>query len=251
MVVEKLVLGIVQALTEFLPVSSSGHLVLIKHIFGLEFKGAFYETFLHTATFLSVIFVLRDKIFKVENIKKYLPLSIVGTLPLLPAVFFLREIEETFENPRFLPFTFLLTSLILFLTVFFRGGTEKANFKSSFIMGVAQVLALLPGVSRSASTISTGLFLRMDKEEAFTLSFWMFLPANFGAFVLESRHLGSGVIIKIEDVLVWIITFIVGVFAMKVLRKVLLGRYFWAFSIYTFALSIFSFFFFSGLKIVI
>ena len=240
MALEKLVLGIVQALTEFLPISSSGHLVLLKHIFGLEFKGALYETFLHTATFFSVIFVLRDKIFKIENLKAYLPLSLVGILPLFPMAFFLNELERSFENPKILPFTFLITSLFLFLTRFFEGGRERANLKISLIMGFAQALALLPGVSRSGSTISTGLFLRMDKDEAFTLSFWMFLPASLGAFILESRHL-EDVKLQIEDALVWIITFLVGIFALKVLRRALLGRYFWAFSVYTLILSILSF----------
>jgi undecaprenyl-diphosphatase len=243
LVVEKVILGIVQALTEFLPVSSSGHLVLLKHLFGLEFKGAFYETFLHTATFLSVIFVLRDRIFNLDNLKRYIPLSMVGILPLFPAVFFLRELEGTFENPKILPFTFLITSLFLFLTLFFKGGKEGANFKNSLIMGLAQALALLPGVSRSGSTISTGLFLGMDREEAFILSFWIFLPASIGAFILESRHI-EGVNLGIGDAFVWLITFVVGIFALKVLRRALLGRYFWAFSLYTLFLSLLSFFLF-------
>lgn len=243
MVVEKIVLGIVQALTEFLPVSSSGHLVLLKHVFGLEFKGAFYETFLHTATFLSVIFVLRDKIFNFGNLKRFAPVSIVGILPLLPAVFFLKELEESFENPKVLPLTFLVTSLFLFLTFFFKGGKDGANFKNSLIMGFAQALALLPGISRSGSTISTGLFLKMDREEAFTLSFWIFLPASVGSFILESRHI-KDVDLGVEDIFVWLITFTVGIFALKALKRVLLGRFFWVFSIYTLFLSILSFFLF-------
>ncbi|MFZ8834927.1 MAG: undecaprenyl-diphosphate phosphatase, partial [Candidatus Caldipriscus sp.] len=149
----------------------------------------------------------------------------------------------TFENPKILPFTFLITSLFLFLTLFFKGGKEGANFKNSLIMGLAQALALLPGVSRSGSTISTGLFLGMDREEAFILSFWIFLPASIGAFILESMHI-EGVNLGIEDVFVWLITFVVGVFTLKVLRKALLGRYFWAFSLYTLFLSLLSFFLF-------
>jgi undecaprenyl pyrophosphate phosphatase UppP len=90
----------------------------------------------------------------------------------------------------------------------------------------------------------------MDREEAFILSFWIFLPASIGAFILESMHI-EGVNLGIEDVFIWLITFVVGVLALKVLRKALLGRYFWAFSLYTLFLSLLSFFLFFPFKIVV
>ncbi|MEO0168901.1 MAG: undecaprenyl-diphosphate phosphatase [candidate division WOR-3 bacterium] len=244
MVVEKIILGIVQGITEFLPVSSSGHLVFLKHIFGLEFKGAFYETFLHTATFLSVVFVLRDKIFNPQNFRKYFPLSVVATIPLIPTAFIIKPLEDTFNNPKILAFTFLITGVFLFLTLFAPEGNEKPNLKNSIIMGIFQTMALLPGISRSGITISSGIFSKMEPEEAFNLSFWIFLPASLGAFVLESRYIKE-ISLNIYDFIVWIITFLVGVISLKILRRVLLGKFFWVFSVYTLFLSILSFLIFN------
>lgn len=244
MVIERIILGLVQGITEFLPVSSSGHLVFLKHFFGLEFKGAFYETFLHTATFLSVVFVLREKIFNLKNFKKYFPLSVVATIPLLPTVLVIKPLEENFNNPKILVFTFLITSVFLFLTLFAPKGNEKPNLKNSIIMGIFQTMALLPGVSRSGITISSGIFLKMEPEEAFNLSFWIFLPASLGAFVLESRHIYK-INLNFYDFIVWIITFIVGVISLKLLKRVLLGKFFWVFSFYTFFLALLSFLLFN------
>ncbi len=238
---EKLVLGIVQGITEFLPVSSSGHLVLLRHLFGIEGKGAFYEVFLHSATFLSVVVVLRGKIFNRRHFYRYFKLSLIATLPLFLVVPFADSVEATFENPRLLPLTFLLTSLFLFSTYFVRHkGGRKATGLDTLIMGIFQTLALLPGVSRSGTTITVGLHRRLDPDEAFTLSFWMFLPAALGSFVLEIRKVNEVTLTPL-DVFVWIITFVVGVISLILLRKILIARgKFWIFGLYTLAVALLS-----------
>ncbi len=240
MVIEKLILGVVQGITEFLPISSSGHLVLLKHIFGLEYKGAYYETFLHTATFFSVIAVLYREVFLWKNFKRYFPLSVIATLPLIPTVLLVKTIERTFENPKILPLTFLITSIILFITKFFPSKNKNPTVLTSLFMGLFQVISLFPGVSRSGITISAGIFVGLKMEEAFNLSFWMFLPASLGAFLIEFKDVGNFNLTS-ADVIVWFITFITGVISLYALKRILISRYFWIFSIYTLAISILSF----------
>jgi len=107
-------------------------------------------------------------------------------------------------------------------------------------MGIFQTLALLPGVSRSGTTITAGLHRRLDPDEAFTLSFWMFLPAALGSFVLEIRKVNE-VSLTPFDALVWMITFIVGVVSLILLRKILIMRgKFWIFGLYTLAVALLS-----------
>ena len=238
---EKLVLGVVQGITEFLPVSSSGHLVLLKHLFGLKEQGAFYEVFLHTATFLSVIVVLRGKIFNLRAFLRYGWLSAIATLPLFVVVPFAHTVESAFGNPKLLPITFSITAAFLLSTYFVRvPGKRRAGWKDALLMGLVQVLALLPGVSRSGTTISAGLHRGLDPEEAFSLSFWMFLPAALGSFVLEATRV-KGISLTPWDGVVWISTFAVGVVSLVFLRRVLTAHgKFWVFGLYTLAVAILS-----------
>ncbi len=241
MVVEKLLLGIVQGITEFLPVSSSGHLVLLKHLFGVKEQGAFYEVFLHTATFLSVVVVLRGKIFNLRSLWRYGWLSAIATLPLFAVVPFAHLVEETFNTPSLLPLTFSITSLFLLSTYLVRTSEgRRAGWKDALIMGVVQVLALLPGVSRSGITISTGLHRGLEPEEAFALSFWMFLPAALGSFVLEAVRVKE-VSLTAWDGVVWITTFAVGVGSLMLLKRLLVNRRkFWVFGLYTVGVALLS-----------
>ncbi|NPB04126.1 MAG: undecaprenyl-diphosphate phosphatase [Thermotogae bacterium] len=241
---EKLILGVIQGVTEFLPVSSSGHLVLLKHLIGFRSEGAFYEVFLHSATFLSVVFVLRHSIFSPEVFLRYLKLSFVATLPLVLVVPFASSIERTFDEPRILPFTFLFTTIVLLSTRFLRIGNRKARFYDAFILGILQTLALLPGVSRSGITISSGLWRRLSPDESFTLSFWMFLPAALGSFIFEAPKV-KDVSLSPWDGVVWIITFATGVLSLQLLRRLLVseGR-FWVFGVYTLTIAIVTVFLF-------
>ena len=240
---EKLLLGIVQGITEFLPVSSSGHLVLLRHLLGIGGKGAFYEVFLHSATFVAVVIVLRDRIFNRSAFWRYLWLSAVATLPLFFVVPFADTVESTFENPKVLPFTFGATALVLLSTYLVRPGGRRAKWYDALVMGLAQVLALLPGISRSGTTITVGLHRRLDPDEAFSLSFWMFLPAALGSFALELRKVGD-VALTPWDGVVWLVTLAVGVGSLALLRKFVSKGKFWVFGIYALAIAILSAFLF-------
>ncbi len=234
---EKLLLAAVQGITEFLPVSSSGHLVFLRHLMGVRAEGAFYEVFLHSATFLSVVFVLREEIFDRRKFIRYFKLSLIASLPLFILAPFKDILESTFENPSLLPLTFFITSLFLLSTPLAHPRRDRAGPLEALVMGVAQSLALLPGVSRSGTTISTGLHRGLKPEEAFTLSFWMFLPAALGSFILETPEVRA-FDLSYADALAWFVAFSVGVLSLKLLKRILLGRFFWIFGIYTLAMAL-------------
>lgn len=196
-IIQAVFLGIVQGLTEFLPVSSSGHLALLQKFFGLKESPIFFDTLIHFATLLAVVFYLRKEIWfivsglnKKEN-QKLVGFVILATIPAVIVGFLLKDnIEQIFNSLRLLSVSFLITSIILFTTKFFsvQGGEKvlkNLGWLGALVIGLFQALSILPGVSRSGSTISAGLFLGLKREEAFKFSFLMAIPAIFGAMVLQ------------------------------------------------------------------
>ncbi len=193
---EALILGLVQGLTEFLPVSSSGHLELGAAIFGLEEDNLTFSIIVHGATFLSVLVVFRNDIlhliislFRFQwNVEtKFIALLLLSALPVgIAGVFFKDSIENLFEGRVILVgFMLLVTALLLFLTRFAPNQKKEVGVKSAIIIGLAQTLAIMPGISRSGATISTALYLGIDKEKATRFSFLMVLIPIFGASLLE------------------------------------------------------------------
>ena len=192
-IIQSLILGIVQGMTEFLPVSSSGHLVLFQKLFGLREAPIFFDTLVHLATLLAVVFYLRKDIINIlMNLKRNANLIIciiIGTLPAVAfGLFFKKEIEATFDSLPLLSAGFFVTAILLFLTKFFKEGEKdlsKINWIDSLLIGVFQAVSILPSISRSGSTISAGLFRGIKREDAFKFSFLLSIPAIFGAMVLQ------------------------------------------------------------------
>jgi undecaprenyl-diphosphatase len=198
---EAIFLGILQGLTEFLPVSSSGHLEIGKVLLGIQ--GADNLTFVvivHGATVLSTIVVFRKDIdFIIRQLLKFrwnketafffkillsmIPVGIVG-------LFFEDDIEMLFEGRLMLVgFMLLITGGLLYLTKYSRKNTRDINFKDAFIIGMAQMIAIMPGISRAGSTISTALILGVDKENATRFSFLMVLLPILGATLLKVKNI--------------------------------------------------------------
>lgn len=191
--IEALILGIVQGLTEFLPVSSSGHIELAKGVLNTEIKeGSMLMTVvLHFATALSTIVIFRKDIkdiftgllqFK-DNEAFQFSLKIV--LSMAPAAFvgimFDDVIDSFFEkNYLLVGFMLLVTALLLFLADKAKNTTKKVGFGAAIIIGVAQAIAILPGISRSGATISTSVLLGIDREKAARFSFLMVVPLILG-----------------------------------------------------------------------
>jgi undecaprenyl-diphosphatase len=234
-----LILAFVQGISEFLPISSKGHLNLVQHLLGLQSSLAF-DIFLNTATLISVIFFFRKQIgYFIKN----LSYIIVGTIPAIFFGFILKHrLENIFSNPKILPYLFMITGLMLISTKFIKLKDKKLNYKTALIIGLFQSAALFPGISRSGSTIFAGLLMGLSPVSAFNFSFSLFIPASIGALVLDAKDVALSGAFTPVYLFSFIIAAIVGVLALTILKKVLSGGKFWYFGIYLLALSLFSFF---------
>ena len=252
-IITAIVLGIAQGLTEFLPVSSSGHLVLLQKIFGVEEPGLFFDIMLHIGTLLAVFVVLWKDIW--EILKKIIqPLTgylIIATIPaVIAALAFKDLIESAFESGQFLGICFLITSALLFtaeqLAKRFanKKSGENMNWIDAVIIGVFQAIAIAPGISRSGATISGALSRKLDRDFAARFSFLLSIPAILGALVLQIKDLAKGEaaaneIIGVLPVVAGTITAaIVGFFAVKFMLKIIKEKSLYGFAIYTAAIGI-------------
>lgn len=192
--IDAIILGIVQGLTEFLPVSSSGHLELGKAILGdnsVPEESLLFTVVLHFATALSTIVVFRKDImtilrgllqFKWNEESKFSLKIIISMLPaVIVGLFFEEQLEAFFGgNVRFVGFMLLITAVLLFFADKAKDTDKKVSFGNSFIVGISQAVAMLPGISRSGATISTSVLLGVDKSKAASFSFLMVVPLIFG-----------------------------------------------------------------------
>jgi len=204
--IKVILLGIVQGLTEFLPVSSSGHLVLAEKVFDFHSEQIYLEVFLHFGTFVAVLIIFRKDLYGIlkalwqkillgkesTHSVNYIHLFfclLIGTIPAgILGLFFKDYVEHAFTSSRFVSFMLIFTGFFLFLTKFSKVRKESVGFLDSLIIGVAQGLALLPGISRSGWTIGTGLFRGVKGSRAAEFSFLLSLPAILGASVLKMKE---------------------------------------------------------------
>lgn len=196
---EALVLGLIQGLTEFLPVSSSGHLELGKFLFGINPEENFYFSIaVHGATVLSTVVVLWKEItdlfkgifkFRRNEETSYVLKLIVSMIPVGIAGFFMSDIVKFFftGNMISLGIEFFISGILLLLTLFIRPKEKQIRFLDSFIIGIAQAIAVLPGISRSGATIATGIMLGNRKSDIAKFSFLMVLVPVIGANLIELR----------------------------------------------------------------
>lgn len=200
---DAIILGLVQGLTEFLPVSSSGHLVMAQTFLGVPAPGVFLEVSLHVATLLSVMVVYRNKLQELvigaarrdAAALRYIGMLALATVPVAIVGFLFRDaIETAFDTPYVTGYMLLATGGILWSTRWGdrREGRAEPRPGQALSIGVAQCLALLPGISRSGTTIAAGLWLRLDGVRAAEFSFLMSLPAIGGAAILQATELHGG-----------------------------------------------------------
>lgn len=203
-IIEAIILGIVQGLTEFLPVSSSGHLEIGKVILGTDIEQSLmFTVVVHGATVISTIVVFFREILKIlkESLSTRLNESnlyifkiVLSMLPVLVVgLFFEEEVEAYFTgNLSFVGIMLLITAGLLFLTSLARKeGQRKIPFLDALIIGVAQAIAVLPGISRSGATIATGILLGNKREEVAKFSFLMVLLPIIGANILSLTELDT------------------------------------------------------------
>ena len=194
-ILKSLLLGIIQGLTEFLPVSSSGHLEIFKVFLDFSYDSTnslFFTLIVHLATAISAIIYfwkdVKEIIVSLINFKKdentfFAFYILVSMIPAGSAgYFFESEINYLFNgNLMLVGFMLILTSLILYLSDRFNDSSKRLNLKSSLIIGVTQALAILPGISRSGATIGTSIFLGLNRDIAAKFSFLMVVPIIFGS----------------------------------------------------------------------
>ncbi len=244
--VEAIILGIVQGLTEFLPVSSSGHLVLLQNVFGITNNVVLFDIFLHLATLLSVIIVFRKSIWQLIThpfSKKILFLVISTVITGVLALIFEPLFKNAFSG-QWLVVGFLITAIVLLLADVYSEkivNNKQVNSKKAALLGLFQAIAIFPGISRSGSTICGGVFLKIKKETLAEYSFLMSLPIIVLALVYEiiKTDFTSEVFPIIQSLVGFVFAFVFGVLAIKVMLKIIKTSKYFYFSIYLGVLSVF------------
>jgi len=239
--IEILILGVMQGLTEWLPISSSAHLVIIQKVLGLNLP-LIYSVMLHVGTLFVVLTVFRKDIleiikalvkrdFETEEGKLALLIT-VGSVPIAIIGFVFYDVfESLFSNLSAVGLALLITGCIIFFSEI-RLGKRKMGFLDSLIIGLAQGVSIIPGISRSGITISIGLLRKIDKATAFSYSFLLSVPAVMGAIVIESKDFVVGNIEATSLFLGAIISMTVGYTSLKLLQKIIMNEKFHLFAYY-------------------
>lgn len=246
-ILQAVILGLVQGLCEFLPVSSSGHLVLFQTFFGIEEGGLFFSTMLHVATLFAVLWAFRKTIAEIlrHPLSKLPRYIVLATVPTVVITLLFKDFFESAYGGGLLGWGFLATSLILFLSSRIPVGKKDLAAmrpKDALLIGTIQGLAVLPGISRSGSTIAGGLFSGLDRGTAAEFSFLMSIPAILGATALQTLDLiqnGAENIPWIPLLFGMLAAFLSGLAAIKWMLGLIKKGKLKVFSIYTLALGLF------------
>lgn len=245
---QQLIYAIVQGVTEFLPISSSGHLAILQNIFG-EVDLSF-DIFLHLATLLAILVYFNKEIGNIigdflairrrsQNFKLAIYL-LIGTLPLVLLLPIRDQIEALFSNMIIIALGFITTGFFLFAAFLIQknakklGNKKRIDVKTSLFTGIVQAIAAIPGISRSGSTISTSMIMGVKKEEALKFSFMLAIPAIAGASLLEVDK----VTFSISLILPFLVCFLTGLASIYLFMKVIKERNFQYFAYYCWLLAL-------------
>jgi undecaprenyl-diphosphatase len=236
--ISEILLAIIQAATEFLPISSSGHLALFSEF--ISGPDVFFFTVLHFASLFAVLIFTRREIYELISFKKgfkkmwiYL---IIATIPAALFGYFFRDfIKMGFFSFLFLGIGFLFTGVVLILTKF-SYVYSKLNWGNSLLIGIFQVLALFPGVSRSGMTISSAMFLGIAREKAVKFSFLLFIPLSIGALILEFGEFYFSLSLLIS----FFICLVLSLGFLNLILYIIKKERFWLFGFYCFLIGILS-----------
>ena len=266
-IIQAIILGVIQGLTEFLPVSSSGHLVLFQHLFGLKEAELFFDISVHIGTLVAVLIFFRKDIYAIilsvlryckmifktgsfspanEDSELRLALLIItGSIPTaIIGLLFHKIADQLFSSVLIAGSMLILTGIILFFTRFVKNSTKEVSLfslKDSLIIGISQGLAIIPGLSRSGTTIATGLFLGLNHETATRYSFLLSIPAILGASLLSFGDLSGSASVPIKTAITGAIaSSIAGYLALKFLFYIVRRGRLHYFSPYCLAIGIFS-----------
>jgi undecaprenyl-diphosphatase len=246
-------LGFLQGLTEFLPVSSSGHLVLTQKIMGISEPALLFDTLLHVGTLIAVLIVLWKDVWALikRPFQRLTGLLVAGTIPtVIIALLLKKTIEQAFSSGAFLGIGFLLTTVILLTSEWLSSrkkvgrGEGEMKYSDALLIGTLQGVAIFPAVSRSGSTIAGALGVGLDREFAARFSFLMAIPAILGAFVLQVKdvlpalkaHDTEAILggIGLPAIIAGTVTSaLVGVFAVRFMLNIIKNKSLKGFALYT------------------
>jgi undecaprenyl-diphosphatase len=246
---EAFILGLLQGLTEFLPVSSSGHLVIAEHLMKAKMPGVTFELIVHLGTLLSVLVYFRKRTYNLISAffikdasedRKTIALLAIGTVPaVIVALLFKDKIESTFSSPVMTSILLMFTGLFLLLTALPRKQDKVINWPKSILIGLGQAMAIFPGISRSGATIAAGLFAGVKPMLIAEFSFLLSIPAIGGALIFKYKEL-----LNLEPML-WgqylvgmIVSFLSGLLAVYILLDFIRKGKFKYFGIYCLALGL-------------
>jgi undecaprenyl-diphosphatase len=250
--IQTIILGLIQGLTEWLPVSSTGHLRLTEHFSGLKVP-ILFDVLLHMGTLMVTLLFFRKDIknilgalakwdFKTEN-GKLIPLIIVGTIPTaLIGVIFGNAVEALFSNLLPIAGAFVICGVVLYCSKIGNERKESIGYLEALAIGTAQGIAIIPGISRSGLTIAVALLLGTKREKAFKFSFLLSVPAIVGALglTLYEQHEALALAgVGWTEILVGVaVSMVVGYFALNLLRKIIANKKFYLFAFYCWLLSV-------------
>ena len=240
-IIEAIIIGLIQGLTEFLPISSSGHLVIIQKILKINSPGNLIEVSAHLGTLLSIILIYKNEIwaiitrFKSSESKKYIFMIVLATLPSVVFVLTSKSyIIRLFDSVSSVAIALIFTGCILYISGIKYHSNKKLSLAKGFLIGISQAFAIIPGISRSGMTISLALLLGVSSKEAAKFSFMLAIPAIFGATILTflDAQFDQLKIMTTPLVVTALVSFVSGLLALKFLIKILNAGKFYYFSFY-------------------
>jgi undecaprenyl-diphosphatase len=250
--IQTIILGLIQGLTEWLPISSTGHLRLTEHFLDLKVP-ILFDVLLHAGTLIvtllffhkdikNILVALGKRDFKTEN-GKLIPLIIVGTIPTaLIGLIFGNTIEALFSNLLPIAGAFVICGVVLYSSKIGNEKKESIGYLEALVIGTAQGIAIIPGISRSGLTIAVALLLGTKREKAFKFSFLLSVPAIIGALGLTLYEQHAALVLAgvgWTEILVGVaVSMVVGYFALNLLRKIIAHKKFYFFAFYCWLLSI-------------
>lgn len=247
-ILQALILGIVQGLTEFLPISSSGHLVLIPKLFGWEYQSLAFDTVLHLGTALALVIYFYKDLLEVIKSKKLILLLLIGSIPAgVLGLFFNDYFEFYFRTTNWVVTFLLVGSVVMWLAEksFSKvwnnervSDFSKITNKKAFIIGMFQSLALFPGMSRSGSSISGGMLLGLSREAAARFSFLLAIPAVVAATLFKLVDSSAEISFDLSLLVGFLSSFLVGLVAIKFLLNFLKSNSLNSFILYRIVLSL-------------
>ncbi len=238
-------LAILQGITEFIPISSSGHLVLAKSLLGIESAGIVLELTLHAGSLLSILVFFRRRVIDLTRSffmadgegRKLAAIIVLATMPAVGVGFFFKDaLTRLFENPLAVALLLCLTGLILLSSqIPVRTAPRSLTWRNGLVVGLMQALAILPGISRSGITITAGRRLGLSPAAAAEFSFLLAIPVLVGSSLLMLRELGAAQVAGWTPAMLsvgMLISAIVGYAALAILLRLLAGGRFWWFGLY-------------------